>query len=115
MHIYSNEDVKVYFDEDVMSIYFQGSLRLSGANEYAPIIKLFDKALEKKPKQLIIDLRNLGFLNSSGINTISKIMIKMRSRPETKIVLLGSKQIAWQTKSLINLKRLLTTLTIEWH
>ena len=86
---------------------FQGSLRLNGTQEFAPIIALLNAVVEGGPTQIILNLQELKFLNSSGINVLSRFVLKVREQASLPLVIQGSKQIPWQGKSLKNLQRLM--------
>lgn len=81
--------------------------------EYAPIVQLLNDVADGEPKIITLDLRKLDFLNSSGINIISKFVIKVRQQKNIQIAVKGSKQIPWQGKSLKNLQRLMPSLSLE--
>jgi len=56
---------------------------------------------------IILDIKNLTFLNSSGINMLAKFVTGFRSKKSIQLVILGSIGMAWQTKTLKNLEKLL--------
>ncbi len=97
------------------TIKLEGALRLSGMDEYAPIVALFNEVAASPTEQVILDLRNLEFLNSSGINILSKFVIKIRQKENVQVVVQGSQKVAWQGKSLKNLQRLMPTLQLKWE
>lgn len=89
----------------------KGTLRLNGSEEYAPIVALLGRALDEQEK-ITLDLRELEFLNSSGIATLSRFVIDCRNRKTIALTVLGTSQVAWQGKSLVNLQRLMPSLTL---
>ena len=97
------------------TIAFTGTIRLQTDEEYAPIIELLQAVHESLELQaaLCLDLRQLRFLNSSGINTISRFVITARRADKVAINVLGNQDIFWQQKSLINLQRLWPKVQIE--
>ena len=111
------KEYEVVYDRAVSTVTFTGELALMGMGEYPPIATLLDQSLEEavnqEPSQLTLDLRELKFLNSSGINVISKFVIKVRRMDNVAITVKGSNSIPWQSKSLVNLKRLMPGMVVE--
>ncbi len=107
------EDYRVWYDDSTSTINCKGSLRLGGADEYAPIVQLLEGAIASPPITLVLNLTELEFLNSSGINMLSKFVIKARQKDGVKITVRGSETIPWQSKSLKNLQRLMPSLVLE--
>lgn len=108
------DDYKVWYDGSAASIYCQGSLRLAGTEEYAPIVQILEHVIEQSPQSITLNLCQLEFLNSSGINVLSKFVIKVRQKEKISITVQGSDTIPWQGKSLKNLQRLMPALKLEW-
>jgi hypothetical protein len=108
-------DYSIHYDEVAAVVSCTGSLRLSGMEEYAPILELLNNAAEQQTETLNLDLRNLEFLNSSGINVLSKFVINVRQSKTPQISVIGSTKIPWQSKSLKNLQRLLPTLKLSFE
>ncbi|GAB4211140.1 MAG: hypothetical protein OHK0012_03090 [Synechococcales cyanobacterium] len=106
------EDYQVVSDPDSGTVTLSGSLRLAGAEEYLPISEILDATALAHPQSVLIDVRGLQFLNSSGINMLSKFVLKMRDMPGTAISIQGSAEVPWQNRSLKNLQRLLPSLTL---
>jgi hypothetical protein len=108
-----HEDYQVRYDASTATVICQGSFRLRGPEEYAPILALLTQAADAKPAMLTLDLRQLRFLNSSGINTLSKFVLRVRQLNTSQMVIQGNRQFAWQQKSLLNFPRLLPGLLLE--
>lgn len=105
----TDQDIKgpgyrVWYDAAARTLHFEGLLRLA-TSEYRPIDELLEAVLKTNPAALHLRLTQLEFLNSSGINMLYKFAIAVRKRPEVKIRVNGSSAIAWQNKSLPNLKK----------
>lgn len=109
------EDYSVWYDTATKTVTCQGTLRLSGAKDYSPIAQLLDDVVEQQPPMLILNLQQLELLNSSGINMLSKFVIKTRHQKNIQVVVKSSINIPWQGKSLKNLQRLMPTLKLEWE
>ena len=112
-----NSDFTVYFEESEQTVVLMGSLRLNAAPEYEPISQLMTHALEKlvsngKPT-MVLDVRDLKFLNSSGINLLYQFVLKVRKQGGIGLKVLGSSSNAWQTKSLGNMTKFMPTLQLE--
>ena len=109
-------DFTVYFEASEQTVVLIGSLRLNAAPEYEPISALMSSALEGliaagKPL-LIVDVRELKFLNSSGINLLYQFVLKVRKQGGIGLKVLGSSSNAWQTKSLANMTKFMPTLQL---
>ncbi len=97
---------------DFSRISFSGTLRLQGRQEYEKIYRMLRYAANKSGESLEIDMRQLQFLNSSGISTFSLFIIDMREVGK-KLFITGSKLIAWQSKSLANFRRLYDKVVVN--
>ena len=107
------EDYLVEFELDSNAIIFKGELSLSGPQEYSPIRDLLESVAENDPENMTINLKELHFLNSSGISMLSKFVISLRKKKKLQLIILGSEQIPWQKKSLKNLQKFLPGLKLE--
>lgn len=107
------EDYRICYDPTTTTVSFVGSLRLSGPAEYAPIVQLLGSIASLEPAKITLDLQQLEFLNSSGINMLSKFIIEVRKKARLQMAVQGSQRIAWQGKSLKNLQRLMPSLQLE--
>ena len=106
------EGYAVNHDPDAKTISMEGIFRLNGFAEYEPVTSLLMQAFDSS-EELTLNLKSLSFLNSSGIAVLSKFVIHARDSKTATLKILGSKQISWQSKSLVNLKRLMPALELE--
>lgn len=98
---------------DGETIHFEGTMRLSGTEAYAPIQAMMSEVLNSAQKGITLDLTGLEFLNSSGINLLAKFAIDVRNRQTMALTVLGASRIPWQPKSLPNLKRLFPATVLQ--
>ncbi|MGB3533597.1 MAG: hypothetical protein WBA13_08765 [Microcoleaceae cyanobacterium] len=110
---FNTEDYEITYDTDTTTVYLGGSLRLSGLEQSNPIIQVLNEALDAEPQTITLNLRQLQFLNSFGINVLSKFVIKLRKKQTKNLVILASRQFPWQGKSLKNLQKLMPTIQLE--
>ena len=108
----NQDDYQVSYDPETAVITCSGRFRLRG-EEYAPIADLLNEAADAKPPTLTLDLRKLQFLNSSGINILSKFVLRVRKHNASAVTIIGNAAFPWQYKSLKNLQRLLPGLQVE--
>ncbi|HEY9703876.1 MAG TPA: STAS domain-containing protein, partial [Allocoleopsis sp.] len=97
------EEYVITYETDTNTVICQGSLRLSGMDEYTPMVELLNNIVDSGVKNITLNLKELEFLNSSGINVLSKFVIKVRQQGSITMVVVGSNNIPWQGKSLKNL------------
>jgi hypothetical protein len=107
------DDYQVFYDATNTTFVCQGSLRLNGVEEYSPILDLLNDSIEKEPSKFTLDLQQLKFLNSSGISMLSQFIINVRKKKNIQMIVIGSKDVPWQGKSLKNLQRLMPSLSLE--
>lgn len=103
---------QVQYDSALTTINFQGEIALGGSRDYAPIVNLLNEVADDEPKTITLNLKDLAFLNSSGISMLSKFVLGMRKKKGVQLVVLGAKKVPWQGKSLKNLERLLPGLKL---
>ncbi|WP_413163514.1 slr1659 superfamily regulator [Capilliphycus salinus ALCB114379] len=109
----NTEEYQVKYNNESRTISFVGSLRLSDLEETNPIVQLLNDVLTLEPDTITLNLRALKYLNSSGINMLSKFVIQVRRIKTVNLIVLASSEIPWQSKSLKNLQRLMPSLQLE--
>lgn len=91
---------------------FRGALRLTGTEEYAPILELLKSTVTESGNGVTVDLRELEFLNSSGITMLSRFVIYVRDRTGITLEFIASATVMWHARSLTNLQRLMPSLSV---
>lgn len=107
-------DYEIWYEPELSTIFLKGILRLEGKDEYQPLMNLMLQVIEAS-KKCILDLRQLEFLNSSGISTLTMFVVKARQMGDIELAVHGSDQVLWQTKSLKNLQRLMPQMQLEFR
>jgi hypothetical protein len=107
------ESFEIRLDENSNVVSFKGALRLSGMEDYAPILDMLKTTLITPPKPIVLDLRELDFLNSSGITMLSRFVIEARDQAGINLHLFASEAVPWHARSLKNLQRLMPELMIR--
>ncbi|MFC1974983.1 hypothetical protein ACFLXQ_01130 [Chloroflexota bacterium] len=98
---------QVTYDLEKAIVAFRGKVRLWRATDYEPIIQLLNEVAIAAPQKITLDLRELEFLNSSGIDILLRFVIKIRNQQSSQLVVWGGETIPWQEKSLSNMERLM--------
>jgi hypothetical protein len=107
------ESFEIQLEDDNSTVLFRGALRLSGTEDYAPILDLLKSTLADPAKPIVLDMRELDFLNSSGITMFSRFVIEARDHEGINLQFLASESIHWHARSLKNLQRLMPALVIQ--
>ncbi len=108
------ETFEVSVDQETTTASFKGALRLSGTEDYTPVLNMLRHMINaRSADRITVDLRNLEFLNSSGITMLSRFVIEVRDQGGIVLQFRASGSIAWHARSLTNLQRLMPSLQIE--
>jgi hypothetical protein len=112
----TGESFEVRLDDN-STVFFKGALRLRGTEDYAPILDMLKETLQETSltpaAPIVLDLRELDFLNSSGITMFSRFVIEARNHAGINLHFLASEAVPWHSRSLRNLQRLMPTLSIR--
>ena len=109
------EEFTIEYNPGSSSVSLSGTIRLQTTEEYEPIMQILRKTLAsvEAGEVICVDFRQLRFLNSSGINAISRFVIAARKEDRALLRILGNQDIYWQQKSLTNLQKLWPKVQIE--
>lgn len=101
----------IFYDCESEIISLSGKLHLIQREKaFHEILSWFDLIIEKEPPTVLLDVSGLNYLNSMGISMIAKFVIRARDKKTIHVMVKASKDIIWQNKSLINLKRLMPSI-----
>jgi len=107
------DDYVVKYVPEVDTVYMSGTLRLAGMEAYQLILDVLLFAIAPAPPVITLDLQQLQFLNSAGLSMLLMFVVKVRDKGNIDMVIKGSQQFLWQTKSLKNLRRLMPNMVLE--
>jgi hypothetical protein len=107
------ESFDVQLEEKTATVLFKGAIRLCGTEDYAPILDMLQETLINPTTPIVLDLRELEFLNSSGITMLSRFVIQARDRTGIDLQVLASEAVPWHARSLKNLQRLMPSLSVR--
>ena len=107
------ESFDIRLEEENSTVLFKGALRLCGTDDYAPILDMLKETLVSPAMPIVLDLRELDFLNSSGITMLSRFVMEARDHPGIDVQVLASETVPWHARSLRNLQRLMPSLSIR--
>ena len=113
MKTISGETFDIRLEEENSNVFFSGALRLTGMDDYAPILDMLKERLTNPAAPSMVDLTELDFLNSSGITMFSRFVKAARDRALINLRFLASESTPWQARSLKNLQRLMPSLEIH--
>ncbi len=111
----SEERYRIVYDSESATITCEGLWRFSKKDEYDTIIELLNTVADQTPEIITLDLRSLLFLNSSGRNTLSRFIIRVRKLQKSHLVILATYKIQWQERVLTKLFRLMPSLELKFE
>jgi len=107
MHV-SGDKYSVVYNPETATLTCSGVLDLRGKESYKDISALFDTAADRSPspERIFLDVRDLEYLNSSGITTIGGFAIRIRNKGGIRLLIQCAKRHSWQSRSMSSLLRL---------
>ncbi len=105
MRVKGQEFAVSYYKERGVVV-FSGTMRLRNVREYDQIRQVLRHAHDDGDEALTLDFCELRFLNSSGITMLGQFLVDARRADTKPIVLRGSSERPWQSRSLDTLRRI---------
>ena len=107
------EGHRVTYEENVITISGKLSLMLE---DYEELEDFFEKVVESEPPELTLDIRNLEYLNSSGIKTICVGLILEADDVENlRMRILCSERYTWQKETVPTFEDLMDDMEIVFE
>lgn len=107
------DDYRIWYEKDNATLNFQGLMREIDMLEYKPLEQLLVHVINQEPPIIFMNLRELEFLNSTGMTILSRFVIEVRKKKTIKLLVQASNKINWQNKSLVNWQRLMPSLVLS--
>lgn len=108
----------VLYDAGTHTVKFKGIFNIRGSEGYSEITAMLNKieAQLSPPAEVVLDIRELEFLNSSGITAMGRFVIKLRQKTQVSVTVLCSNEQSWQEYSMKGLERLMPVgLTLKFE
>lgn len=105
------EDYKVVVDETNHEAHISGIMRLQSPSAYDKPFEGIANSLDKF-ETFRINIEDLAFLNSSGISSLARLVLKARQH-NTALIIECKQDIPWQEKTLSSLTKLYPSLEIK--
>jgi hypothetical protein len=104
---------RIVYDPAASAVAFQGILR---SEDRFPLNKqLIDAVAAKVPKQVTLDVRQLEFLNSSGVVLLFKFIADLHDLIGSQIIIRGSTRYPWQVRWLRDMSKFIPELRLDWE
>ncbi|CBL44801.1 Hypothetical protein HDN1F_12180 [gamma proteobacterium HdN1] len=111
---YKNETIHIQFDDAANRLKFSGRLRAQDNSVFYAINELLQKVNELHRSSLIIDVRSLEDINSSGLGILYRFAASKRDNGNYSLHIKANQKILWQEKRLTNLKTFLPSTVLSF-
>ena len=108
------EQYSVRYDNTTNTVYWAGIMRLTGGQEYEPILRLVDQIAALGVEKLTLDFQKLTSINSYGISMLARFLFAVDGKKHIELFVQGDKEISWQEKWANNFQRLMPKLQMKW-
>ena len=83
----------------------KGAMRLPFPTSYEVPFDPIRKGIENAEERYTINIRDLEYLNSSGVSAFGRLFVSAR-KSHVQLDILASREVPWQTKGLSTLQKL---------
>lgn len=108
-------DHQIMYDETTSTITLSGRIRLHG-NDYDLLTTILHRLSRSQLETIVLDVRELEMINSSGINHLLQFGVKLRQNsPRTELIVRGCPAMRWQQHgSFQSLRSFNRNVQFEW-
>lgn len=110
-----NGEYRVAYNADTGTVSCKGIFVLRGKDGHRPVAEFFQNVVDESPDGLTLDIRNLKFLNSSGIATIAGFIVGIKKKGAGKLMIQCSKEHSWQERSARAMSQLMPGLELTFE
>ena len=95
-------------DDNVMRVVMSGAVEMRDPGDVLnPYWNAIDEqARDRSLKRVVLDVRDLNFMNSSGILTLVRWITRLKNEPSYQLVLEYDRNVTWQRTSIPTLAKL---------
>lgn len=109
----SGDGFQVSYEDNTLTLRGKLSLMLE---DYADIDRLFKTVVDTNPGSLLVDIRELEYLNSAGIHSLCvKLILEAAEIEGFGITILCSNRYTWQEETIPTLEDLMENLAITFE
>jgi hypothetical protein len=108
----SKDEYRVTYDAATTTVAFYGKLRLYGWAAYQPIEGLLRRAIAGEPEVVTLDVSELEFMNSTGIDMLYRFAHKVSGHAGRLAVRRSKLPIPWQRRLISTLEMMAPNLTV---
>jgi hypothetical protein len=114
MEAIKNEAYSVTYDPASATVVFQGVLRVHSYTSYLPLERLLNDVVALKPPVITLDIHELTFINSSGIDVIYRFAYKASSQAHSDLIVRRLASGApWQERLVRTIEVMAPNLQVE--
>lgn len=106
-----DEDFMIEVFPDTKTVIIKGTMRLNSPIAYENHFSGLTNLVQSE-KTITIDIRDLEFLNSSGLTSLGRVFM-LAKKTGIKGTLIARNSIPWHSRSITSIAKLWPNLTIE--
>ena len=109
------DDYQIKLDKETSTAVLEGALRLQSPNAYDIPFSEITNFISQLPKQtrFILNIKNLEFLNSSGVTSLAKLVLLCRSN-DIDLHIECNEDIPWQEKTIASFNKLYERVSLTF-